>query len=102
VLDGRDIGTVIAPDADVKLFITASVATRALRRWQEMQARGEPHTLAAIEADLRRRDLRDSTRATAPLVAANDALVLDTSSLDRDAAVAAAIALVEGRLAKAP
>lgn len=100
VLDGRDIGTVIAPHADVKLYVTASVEARALRRWKEMQARGEPHTLAEIEADLRRRDQRDSTRATAPLVAAEDALVLDTSDLDRDAAVARAIELVSEALAR--
>ena len=98
VLDGRDIGTVIAPDADVKLFITASVKARALRRWKEMQARGERVTLAGIEDDLRRRDERDRTRAEAPLRAAEDAIVLDTSDLDRDAAVASAIALVETRL----
>lgn len=94
VLDGRDIGTVIAPDADVKLFITASVAARARRRWQEMRSRGESHTLLEIAEDLERRDQRDRTRATAPLVAAADALVLDTSNLDRDQAVAAAIAMV--------
>ena len=98
VLDGRDIGTVIAPDANVKLFVTASVEARALRRWKEMQARGERVTLAGIEDDLRRRDERDRTRAEAPLRAAEDAIVLDTSDLDRDAAVAAAIALVETRL----
>ena len=99
VLDGRDIGTVIAPDADVKLFVTASVAARALRRWKEMQARGEPHTLAEIEADLRRRDERDRTRAEAPLRAAEDAVVLDTSELGPQEAVAAAIAAVEAQLA---
>ena len=98
VLDGRDIGTVIAPDADVKLFITASVAARAQRRWKEMQARGESHTLLEIEDDLRRRDERDRTRKEAPLVAAADALALDTSALDRDQAVAAAIALAEQAL----
>jgi cytidylate kinase len=98
VLDGRDIGTVIAPDADAKLFVTASVAARALRRWKEMQLRGENHTLAVIEDDLRRRDLRDSTREVAPLEAAADAIVLDTSELDRDAAVARAIELVEKRI----
>jgi cytidylate kinase len=100
VLDGRDIGTVIAPDADVKLFVTATVAARAERRWREMQARGESHTLSAIEEDLRRRDQRDSTRTTAPLVAAEDAIVLDTSELDRDAAVARAIDLVSEALAR--
>ena len=98
VLDGRDIGTVIAPDAEVKLFVTASVEARALRRWKEMQLRGESHTLEEIEADLRRRDERDRTRAAAPLRAAEDAMILDTSNLDRDRAVAASIALVEERL----
>ena len=95
VLDGRDIGTVIAPDADVKLFVTATVEARALRRWKEMQARGGSRTLAQIEADLRRRDERDSTRAEAPLRAAEDAVVLDTSALGPEDAVAAAIAAVE-------
>jgi CMP/dCMP kinase len=98
VLDGRDIGTVIAPDADVKLFVTASVEARALRRWKEMQLRGEDRSLAGIEDDLKRRDERDRSRAEAPLVAAADALVLDTSDLDREQAVAAAIALVEAAL----
>lgn len=97
VLDGRDIGTVIAPDAEVKLFVTASLEARALRRWKEMQARGEAHTLAEIEADLRRRDERDRTRAEAPLRAAEDAVVLDTSELGPQEAVAAAIALVKQR-----
>jgi len=98
VLDGRDIGTVIAPDAEVKLFVTASVEARALRRWNEMRERGENPTLADIEIDLHRRDERDRSRAEAPLRAADDAVVLDTSELDRDAAVAAAIALVETRI----
>lgn len=97
VLDGRDIGTVIAPDADVKLFVTASVEARAWRRWKEMQERGESHTLATIEEDLRRRDTRDRTRREAPLIAAADAVILDTSQLDRDAAIAAAVAVVERR-----
>lgn len=94
VLDGRDIGTVVCPQADVKLFVTASVEARARRRWHEMQARGESHTLAQITEDLRRRDLRDTTRADAPLLAASDAVVLDTSELDRDQAVARAIGIV--------
>ncbi|MBC2668953.1 (d)CMP kinase [Novosphingobium piscinae] len=99
VLDGRDIGTVIAPEAPAKLFVTASVAARAQRRFLEMQARGEPVSLAAIEADLAERDRRDRSRSTAPLVAAPDAVVLDTSDLSRDEAIAAAIALVELKLA---
>jgi cytidylate kinase len=100
VLDGRDIGTVIAPDADVKLYVTASVEARAQRRWKEMQARGAPDTLAEIEDDLRRRDERDRTRAEAPLRAAEDATVLDTSELGPAEAVAAAIALVQQHLKK--
>ncbi len=95
VLDGRDIGTVIAPEADVKLFITASVASRAARRFAEMQDRGEATTLDAIAADLRRRDARDAGRKDAPLAAADDAVQLDTSDMDRDAAIAAAVAVVE-------
>jgi len=102
VLDGRDIGTVIAPDADVKLYVTASVEARAQRRWKEMQARGASDTLAEIEADLRRRDERDRTRAEAPLRAADDALVLDTSELGPAEAVAAAIDLVEKKLGRRP
>lgn len=98
VLDGRDIGTVIAPEAEVKLYVTASVEARALRRWKEMQARGEQHTLEEIESDLRRRDERDSNREEAPLRAADDAVVLDNSSLDRERAVESAIAAVEARL----
>ena len=98
VLDGRDIGTIIAPDADVKLFVVATVEARAKRRWKEMQERGESHTLDQIEADLRLRDERDRTRAEAPLRAADDAAILDTSDLDREAAIEAAIALVEARI----
>lgn len=95
VLDGRDIGTVIAPEADVKLFITASVEARAQRRFSEMQERGDNPALAAIEDDLRRRDARDIGRKNAPLMAASDAFVLDTSDLGKDAAIAAAIEAVE-------
>ena len=101
VLDGRDIGTVIAPEADVKLYVTASVEARARRRWKEMQQRGEPHTLQDIEDDLRRRDQRDRTRAEAPLRAAEDAVVLDTSDLGPEQAISKAIELVEERLARA-
>ncbi|VWX51725.1 d(CMP) kinase [Novosphingobium sp. 9U] len=97
VLDGRDIGTVIAPDADVKLFVTASVEARARRRYLEMQAQGRDVSLDDIAADLAARDARDTQRKDAPLVAAANAVVLDTSDLDRDEAVAAAIALVQGR-----
>ena len=97
VLDGRDIGTVIAPEAEVKLYVTASVAARARRRHQEMRKRGEAMSLAEIEADLRRRDARDMGRAEAPLRAAPDAMVLDNSDLTRDGSVAEAIRLVKAR-----
>ena len=99
VLDGRDIGTVIAPEAEAKLFVTASVEARALRRWKEMQGRGASVTLEAIATDLRRRDERDRARAEAPLRAADDAIVLDTSELSPAEATAAAIAAVEQKLA---
>jgi cytidylate kinase len=94
VLDGRDIGTVIAPEAEAKLFVTASVEARARRRFAEMQAAGRAATLAEIAADLEVRDERDANRAEAPLRAATDAMVLDTSNLDREAAVAEAIRIV--------
>lgn len=95
VLDGRDIGTVIAPDAEVKLFVTASVEARAQRRFAEMQAQGRDITLEAIAADLAARDERDISRKDAPLVVAGGAVVLDTSDLGRDEAVAEAIRIVE-------
>lgn len=81
----------------MKLYVIASVAARAQRRYREMQERGIATTLAAIEDDLIARDMRDSTRAEAPLKPADDAVLLDTSALDRDAAVAAAIAIVDRR-----
>lgn len=98
VLDGRDIGTVIAPEAEVKLFVTASVEARAKRRHAEMLERGDERSLEEIEADLRRRDERDQQRDAAPLALASDALVLDTSMLDKDGAIRAAIAIAEERL----
>ena len=101
VLDGRDIGTVICPDADVKLFVTASPETRAQRRALELRGRGEDVDFALVLADIRKRDERDSARSSAPLVAAADAMRLDTSDLDVEEAVAAAIALVERRRAGA-
>ncbi|EDL50533.1 d(CMP) kinase [Erythrobacter sp. SD-21] len=94
VLDGRDIGTVIAPEAQAKLFITASVEARARRRFLEMQDRGVEVTLEAIQDDLRARDERDRTRDVAPLVPAGDAMVIDTSALGKDEAIAAAIEAV--------
>ena len=101
VLDGRDIGTVIAPGADVKLFVTASPAVRAERRFRELEKRGMPVGHAEVLADIRARDERDSTRAVAPLRPADDAILLDTSDLDVAAAIAEAVRLVEERLATA-
>ena len=100
VLDGRDIGTVIAPEADVKLFVIASVPERAERRFKEMQGAGKRVSLAEIAADLELRDQRDSTRKIAPLRAAEDAIVLDTSALKRSESIAEAIRVVTARLAK--
>lgn len=95
VLDGRDIGTVIAPEAQAKLFVVASVEARAQRRFLEMHAQGRDISLEAITADLAARDERDRGRKDAPLVAAADALVIDTSDLKREEAIAAAIAAVD-------
>lgn len=100
VLDGRDIGTVIAPGADVKLFVTASPEVRAQRRVRELLERGMPAHYEDVLSDIRARDARDSSRDVAPLLPAGDAIILDTSELDRDAAVAEAVRLVEGRLPK--
>jgi cytidylate kinase len=98
VLDGRDIGTVIAPNADVKLFVTASPEVRAERRARELELRGMPAHLDEVLADIRARDERDSERATAPLKPAADAIILDTSNLDAESAVATAIRLAEKHL----
>jgi len=100
VLDGRDIGTVIAPGADVKLFVTASPEVRAQRRVRELLERGMPAHYEDVLSDIRARDARDSSRDVAPLLPAGDAIILDTSELDRDAAVAEAVRLVEARLPK--
>lgn len=91
VLDGRDIGTVVCPDAPVKLFVTASVEERAHRRLLELQARGIEGIESEILADIRERDRRDTQRAVAPLLPAGDALVLDTTTLDAEAAFMAAL-----------
>ena len=99
VLDGRDIGTVICPGAEVKLFVTASDAVRAGRRFRELVAGGHAVTEAQVLADLRARDARDSTRDAAPMVPAADALTLDTSEMSVEEAVAAAIRAIEERLA---
>lgn len=99
VLDGRDIGTVIAPDADVKLFIKATPTIRAQRRHLELRKNGIGSSLDKVLADIRARDERDSQRSEAPLVQADDAAALDTSFLSIDAAVQRAIELVERRRA---
>jgi CMP/dCMP kinase len=98
VLDGRDIGTVIAPGADVKLFVTASPEVRAQRRLKELEARGMPAHYEEVLADIHARDERDSTREVAPLRPAADAVLLDTSDLTVAEAIAAAVRLVEERL----
>jgi cytidylate kinase len=95
VLDGRDIGTVICPCADAKIFVTASPEVRARRRAIEMRSRGQAADEALILDDIRRRDERDSQRAIAPLKPATDAHILDTSNLDIDAVLRHAIAIVE-------
>ena len=101
VLDGRDIGTVICPDADVKIFVTASAEVRARRRTDELLAKGRDVHYETILAETKERDDRDSNRAVAPLKPAADALVLDTSRLDRDGAFAAAVEIVAAKRAAA-
>lgn len=101
VLDGRDIGTVIAPNAAAKLFVTASPEVRAERRLRELEGRGMTAGFEDVLADIRARDERDSTRSAAPLRQAEDAILLDTSELGVEAAIAEAVRLVEERLAKA-
>jgi cytidylate kinase len=97
VLDGRDIGTVIAPEADVKLFVTASPEVRAQRRLKELEQRGMNAHYGDVLADIHARDERDSTREVAPLKPAPDAIILDTSDLDIETAIAEAIRLAEER-----
>lgn len=98
VLDGRDIGTVICPDADVKLFVTASPAVRAARRHAELARQPGAPDYDSVLADIRRRDARDSGRSDAPLRAAGDAIVIDTSALGIKESFAAALAVVKTRL----
>jgi cytidylate kinase len=97
VLDGRDIGTVIAPEADVKLFVTASPEVRAQRRYAELKQIGLDVHYADVLADIRARDARDTGREAAPLLAADGAIVLDTSAMSVDEAIAVAIAAVGER-----
>ena len=98
VIDGRDIGTVIFPDAPAKLFVTASPEARARRRHAELAARGVIRDLADVEAEMRARDAQDAARATAPMKPAEDAVVLDTTQLGIEEAFQAARALVRARL----
>lgn len=100
VLDGRDIGTVVCPDAHIKIFVTASDEARARRRYIEHQGRGEAIPYETVLEDLRRRDARDSGRSIAPLEAAADALHLDTTDLDADQAFAAVLALIAANEAR--
>ncbi len=95
VLDGRDIGTVICPDADVKIFVTAAPEVRAQRRANEYRASGKTIDDATVLADIRQRDQRDSSRSASPLKQADDAVLLDTTALNVEQAVKAAIAIVE-------
>jgi len=101
VLDGRDIGTVICPDADVKLFVTASTEIRAERRYKELQNKGIEVTKATVLRDMRERDERDSQRSAAPLKPADDAVVLDTSDLDATQAFDKAMEIIDSKLSKA-
>ncbi len=99
VLDGRDIGTVIFPDAEVKLYVTASVEARGFRRWRELEARGVAADLATVTSEIRTRDAADEARSTAPLVAAEDAMTIDTTELDADSVFRLALEMIGARLA---
>jgi CMP/dCMP kinase len=100
LLDGRDIGTVIAPDADVKLWVDADVTQRGVRRWKELVGNGEDVTLESVIDQLKIRDERDQGRADAPAAMAADAILIDTTDLTIDAAVEKALAAVEAALAR--
>jgi len=100
VLDGRDIGTVIAPEADAKLFVTATAEVRATRRWKQLTGRGEAIAFEDMLADIVRRDERDAGRGAAPMVQAQDAVLLDTTDMDIEAAFDAARRIVEAARAR--
>ena len=102
VLDGRDIGTVVCPDADVKFYIDADPRIRAERRWRELTAKGESVQLEDIERQLAERDARDSSRETAPLMRAEDAVLLDTTHLSIDATLAEAVRMIQNKTGVAP
>jgi cytidylate kinase len=94
VLDGRDIGTVVCPDADVKIYVTATPEVRAQRRFLEMKSRGEPATYEGVLVEIRRRDERDASRGASPMRPAEDAFLLDTSNLDIEAAFDTAVGVI--------
>lgn len=98
IMDGRDIGTVVLPEADVKVFLTASAEERAMRRWKELQAKGETQSYEDVLADMIERDARDSSRAAAPLRPAEDAVILDTTGLDLEKSLEALCALIRERV----
>jgi CMP/dCMP kinase len=98
VLDGRDIGTVVCPGADVKLYVTASLEERAKRRWRELVLGGAPLDYDAVRDDIRRRDERDAGRAASPLRQAADAILIDTTSLDAEGALGAALAVIRSKM----
>lgn len=100
VLDGRDIGTVICPDADVKLFVTASVEERAKRRFKELSGKGEAVSYEGILSDLEKRDRRDASRSTAPLKAAEDAILIDTTNLGPNETLTTALSVIEKKTAQ--
>lgn len=102
VLDGRDIGTVICPEAEVKLFVTASAEVRAERRFLELNAKGSDATREQVLADVRERDARDAQRSTAPMKPADDAVLLDTSDLSIEAALTQAVAFIEKKKPATP
>ena len=99
IMDGRDIGTVVLPDADVKVYLTASVEQRALRRWKELQEKGDPTPLEMIKEQIEQRDWADMHREIAPLRKAEDAVVLDTSDLDLEGSIEALYQIVKERIA---
>lgn len=98
VLDGRDIGTVVCPNADVKIFVTADVGVRARRRFDELKCRGEPVTYDGILETIKARDARDAGRADAPMIVADDALLLDATDLDIEATFDAAVGLIKRKI----
>jgi len=98
ILDGRDIGTVVCPNADVKLYVTADAEIRAKRRFNELSAKGSTTSYQTVLADVKARDARDAGRAEAPMVAADDAILIDTTNLSIEGAIASAVQVVAQRL----